>query len=153
MDFPAVRDSLKAQISAGVLQALSPNGDLRGRPLAALGSMLLPGLADRMVDSIVTPDGIALMIQQGRVRKANGPDSGAGRGAGREANGRVSVSYSYRTLDRFRVTVTRVNDYHKSLDLTLERRGLFSWKLVRIDLPPALFGDRQPADAAASPAP
>ncbi|MDB5978356.1 MAG: hypothetical protein JWR07_5116 [Nevskia sp.] len=144
VDFPAVRESLKGQISASVMKAMGSDPELRRNPFAALGGMLVPALTDRMVDSIVTPDGVAAMITQGKVNKPvqlQGQGSAAGDEKAGGKNEAVNVSYGYRTLDRFRVEVARKDDPQKVLSLTLERRGLFSWKLIRIELPDGVFGD------------
>jgi hypothetical protein len=106
------------------------------------------------VDSIVTPDGVAAMIQQGKVKNPEQPQGMAGAGGDGKTGGQnaVNVSYGYRTLDRFRVEVARKDDPEKTLALTLERRGLFVWKLIRIELPDSMFGDfaNKPAPAAVS---
>jgi hypothetical protein len=47
VDFPAVRESLKSQISAGVVKAVGSDPSLRGNPLGALGAMLVPALTGR----------------------------------------------------------------------------------------------------------
>jgi hypothetical protein len=85
---------------------------LSDNPFAALGAMLVPALTDRMIDSIVTPDGVAAMIKQGRVKQP-GRQRSPGGGSG-EAENDVKVSYSYRGLNRFRVTLARKSEPDKS---------------------------------------
>ena len=42
-------------------------------------------------------------------------------------------------MDRFRISLRRRDQPDVTLALTLERRGLFAWKLIRIDIPQSLF--------------
>ena len=51
------------------------------------------------------------------------------------ADDRIKRSYSYRNLDTFAVTLTDSQRPERKLDLLLERRAVFDWKLAGVDLP------------------
>jgi len=125
IDFPAVRESLKSQVSALMLKSIRNDPKLRDNPSANLGAMLAPAITDRAIDSMITPEGMNAIINQGRIN-AQSQAQPTPRPIPSAA------SFSYRTLDRFRVELRTDPD---PTFLTLERRGFFSWKLIRIDLP------------------
>jgi hypothetical protein len=138
VDFPAVRENLKSQITAGLLKSLSADPGMRDNPFATVGALLAPAITDRMVDNVVTPDGIALVLSKGTVtkpgrepRSEDPPATGASK---------LEAALSYRTIDRFHADLRPHDQPDTTLALTLERRGLFGWKLVRIDIPQSLFG-------------
>lgn len=131
VDFPAVRSSLKSQVSAYMLKAMRDDPDMRNNPFAGLGMLLAPTIIDRAVDAYVTPDAISMMV-------TTGSRPGRGRGDAEGQSGeprRLQVSYAFISPDRFRVDLRRPDDREgKPLGLVLERRGLLTWRLIRIDL-------------------
>jgi hypothetical protein len=131
VDFPAVRDSLKSQVSAAMTKRVNDDPGMKDNPFAGLGMMLMPTIVDRMVDTLVTPDGISALIRQGR--------PGADAAAGRTPNPDITYRYSYVGIDRFRVRMVNRKRDEPMPSLIFERRGLFSWKLIRLELPDTLF--------------
>ena len=126
VDFPAVRADLKPQLTQAVTTRMERDPQMRGNPLAGLGMILMPTILDRMIDSVVTPDGIAALVRAGKVGHS---------GAAAASSQRVDYDYQYVALDRFRVTLRRKGAADDSASLIFARRGLFSWRLVRIALP------------------
>lgn len=132
VDFPAVRASLKPQLSAAVTARVEREPGMRSNPLAGLGLMLVPTILDRMVDSVVTPRGIATLVRLGRT------------GSSGEAGGappRVDYDYGFSGFDRFRLTISRRDSGEQPVVLTFERQQWFAWKLVRIDIPQTMLAD------------
>jgi len=127
VDFPAVRESLKPQVSAAMLKRVDDDPKLKGNPFAGLGAVLMPAIADRMVDTLVTPDGISALIRHGR------PVAGAARAAA--PNPDIGFRYGYVSLNRFEVRLVNIKRDEPMPALIFERRGLFFWKLIRIELP------------------
>jgi hypothetical protein len=125
VDFPAVRDDFKAQINAVLL---AKTGNDPHNPLVQLGLLIVPAILDRLIDSYVTPDGVATMLTDARA-----PMPGNRRDP--EPRGHVKFVQGYDGLDRFKVTATEDRHPDKPLTFVLARRGLFGWKLVRITLP------------------
>ena len=136
VDFPAVRADLKPQLTAAVTTRMERDPAMRNNPLAGLGAMLMPSILDRMIDSVVTPEGIAALVRAGKV--GSGDTASA-------APRRVDYDLHYAALDRFDVTVRRKDAAGDPVRLVFQRRGLFSWKLIRIALPQS--GLTGPADA------
>jgi Protein of unknown function (DUF2939) len=137
VDFPAVRENLKSQIAAGLMKSMSADPEMLNNPFAAIGALLAPAITDRMVDSIVTPDGIALMLGQGKVSKPG--EEPRTESASAKDSSNLETTLSYRTRNRFRAELRRRDQPDTTLALTLERRGLFGWKLIRIDIPETVF--------------
>lgn len=134
VDFPSVRESLKSQLTIAMTEKMQSDPEMRSNPFAGLGMMIMPAMMGKMVDAYVTPDGMSAMMRSGRVRTARSAD---------QVKADVDYDYSYRTLDRFAVTA-KASD--AKLDevpsFVFERRGILSWKLVRIEMPAAAFADR-----------
>lgn len=138
VDFPAVRADLKPQLTAAVTTRMERDPAMRGNPLAGLGAMLMPSILDRMIDSVVTPEGIAALVRVGRVGHAE-TDS---------APQRVDYVFHYLARDRFAATLRRRGAAGDPVSLVFERRGLFTWRLVRIALPQSSLTEGAPGSTA-----
>ncbi|WP_066590065.1 DUF2939 domain-containing protein [Sphingomonas pruni] len=141
VDFPAVRADLKPQLTAAVTTRMEHDPQMRGNPFAGLGAMLMPSILDRMIDSVVTPEGIAALVRAGKVGHVE-TNSAAPR--------RVDYILHYITRDRFGVAVRRQGTVGDPVNLIFERRGLFAWKLVRIALPQSSLTDTAPDPGASA---
>ena len=130
VDFPAVRDDFKAQLNTAFMAKMQSDPGMKDNPFAAVGMLLVPAVIGRVIDSYITPQGIALMVA-----KARTPQQGARPSDG--DSGHIRSHSGYVSLDRFQAVVS--NDAHpdQSLTFVMERRGLVTWKLIRIALPPA----------------
>lgn len=140
VDFPAVRDSLKSQLKAVMARAIEQDPELRDNPFAAFGQLLMVGVVDKAVDAYATPDAIAQMVATSRAPSKISPSDHGPRVE--TAKPRVAadteIRYGYQGLDRFKATYRdKAKPNEPAFGLTLERQGLFRWKLVRIDLAPA----------------
>ncbi|WP_122466026.1 DUF2939 domain-containing protein [Brevundimonas lutea] len=135
VDFPAVREDLKAQLQDRLRRELGD--DRLSGSLAGLGLLLAPALIDGAVDAVVTPDAIAAIV-----RTAEAPDPGAAVPAPEAANpseleDETEVRYSYRDLNTFGARVFDPAEPDQSVDLIMTRQGLFAWRLTRVVLPEA----------------
>ncbi|MNR03529.1 hypothetical protein D3C85_1194260 [compost metagenome] len=85
------------------------------------------------VDAFVTPQAIAVMVQEGQAPKPDlakvEPEAGP-----KPESRKVRQSWGYRDLDTFAVTLTRDDQPDEQVSLLMKRRNLFSWKLAGIDL-------------------
>lgn len=131
VDFPAFRASLKDELSARMVAEMRKDDRLGG--LSGLGMMLAPTLVSGAVDAFVTPQAIALMVQEGKAPKADlakvEPET-----APKSESRKVRQSWGYRDLDTFAVTLTRDDQPEEQVSLLMKRRNLFGWKLAGIDL-------------------
>ena len=139
VDFPAVRADLKPQLTAAVTTRMERDPQIRGNPFAGLGAILMPSILDRMIDSVVTPDGIAALVRAGKVGRAE-PEAGSSQ--------RVDYDFRYIALNRFDLALRRHGAAGDPVHLLFERRGLFAWKLVRIALPQSSLTDGPPDSSA-----
>ncbi len=140
IDFPAVRDSLKSQLKAAMTRAVEQDPELRDNPFAAFGQLLMVGVVDKAVDAFATPDAIAEMVATSRAPEKLSPSEQGPRvetGKPRDKSD-TEIQYGFQDLDHFKATYRdKAKPDEPVFGLTLERQGLFRWKLVRIDLSPA----------------
>ncbi len=141
VEFDSVRQSLKDQLNAKVQRELG--GDIKQNPFAALGASLANMMVDGLLDTYMTPAGIARLMRgetpaPGIPESRPEPPSDNGGGAGSDTSGTerkklfADARMGYRSLHHFVVTVT--DDRHRQADFVLSRRGL-DWKLTAIVLP------------------
>ena len=133
VDFPSLRESLKAELNAELSARMSRDPRLAESGLGGLGMMLAPMILSGAVDTLVTPEVVAHMVTT-----AEAPDPTRRpppEPAGDEADGDdIHQSWGYRGLNAFAVTLTDRDQPDDHLALILERRGLFDWKLAAVDL-------------------
>jgi hypothetical protein len=136
IDFPAVRKSLKPQMTEALTG--QPDGERRKKhgPFGGLGRLLAPVIVDQALDTLVTPDTIAQLIRHGDPR----PSPSAGTTPPARP---LSYSYSYIGLDRFRVILVSPDHPESPAQLIFERRNLFWWTLVRLNLPKDILSARK----------
>ena len=133
VDFPSVRDSLKSQLSVAMAKKIEADPEIRDNPFAGLGKLMMPAIVNGIVDTFVTPDGIAAMIRgQKPTEKAK-----------LETNPDIQSSTEYVGLDRFRVRLRNVRLNEDGPSLLFERRGFASWKLIKLELPEKLLVARR----------
>jgi hypothetical protein len=137
VDFPAVRESVKAQMQAVMLKKML-GSELRTNPLAGLGMIFAGGMVNAIVDGIVTPDNLAAMINNGNAPVAPAtpaapaaPNAADGAGSG-SAFASPRITHGYDGLDAFKVTVHDPVTDSVSATWTLNRRAGFDWKLTDI---------------------
>jgi hypothetical protein len=112
IDFPAVRENLKRQLDSEVAKAARAAENGGWAPLEIIGRLgALWG--DRKIRKMVEPGGLEQML----------------------ANGELRPAFSYLTLDRVRVTLKRPGERDLPIALIMDRRGLFGWQVVKIELP------------------
>ena len=133
VDFPALRDSFKAELDGRMRAEMRE--ELRGEDsgLAALGMMLAPTLMDSAVDTLVTPEAVAFMVESGDA-PGDDADTQPSVGRDRDGGGDIRRSYGYRDINTFVVTLIDPDSPDQPLDLLMRRHGL-GWKLSGIDLP------------------
>ncbi|WP_379678720.1 DUF2939 domain-containing protein [Massilia consociata] len=132
VDFPALRESVKAELVAQ-LGAGSLVPQARDNPFAAFGKAMALAVIDPVVDAVVSPAGVTAMLEAGEVRIRREPDPAPAPGrASTDGEGdKVRYDLAYRSWDR--VAMTREGG--GSGAFILHRHGLWSWKLGGIELP------------------
>jgi len=142
VDFAAVRNSLKDQLNARLMGALETDRSLSDGPFGALGALLGPAIVDQVVEAAVTPAGVAAIVRSGRAPLSDIQPGSAAPPPPIEPPTTAdapkrNTSFAYTDLNLFRARTITADNPDQPLGWVLERRGLFSWKLVRIELPPA----------------
>ena len=128
VDFPRVRESLKAQMMAAMQAEMAKQAE-KDNPFAALGGMFATAMVGQMIDTIVTPDGLKAMVQHGEFK----PDATA------EKKPEQEWAVERDGLDRFRA-VPEAKVGEKVPKLLFKRDGL-SWRLVEIEMPAGGLGN------------
>ena len=71
VDFPALRESFKAQMLTFMGQQMK-DAD-KDNPLIGLGQMLAMGVINQLVETVVSPAGVMVMMQEGQPKVATPP--------------------------------------------------------------------------------
>ncbi|TCM19040.1 DUF2939 family protein [Novosphingobium sp. PhB165] len=124
VDFPAIRESLKSQMRAMVTAELAKEKD---NPFAAMGMAFAGAIIDPMIDGAVSPEGIKVMVESGKMKTPGQPV--ADQTKGEEAQWQIER----RGLDRF-TAHPKARDGEKAPTLIFKRDGL-GWELVDIEVP------------------
>ena len=132
VDFPALRESLKAELSAELAAHMRSDPRMEN-DLGGLGLILAPMLLSGAVDAVVTPEVVAQMVTTAEAPDPtvrDQPEPGDATDQGDD----IHQSWGYRDLNAFAVTLTDRDRPDQRLALIMERRGLFTWKLAAVDI-------------------
>jgi hypothetical protein len=130
VDFPKVRESLKAQFATRIDKGESADAG------AALGGLFARVLVDKMIDVAVRPETIMFAMREGRFKIENGaaregePDGAAGE--------RRKVVWRTERKGFDTVLFHAVDEGSANKDkmaLVMQREGFANWKLTDIRLP------------------
>lgn len=135
VDFAALRTDLRRQLN--VLTAERAKQKLEGSVLGNLAAAFGGALVDKVVDAVVTPEGLVLLFQGKSVLLG---------GVGQPVRVRpedveavfVNAQYSYTSLSTFVVRFPGESGRPGNATLLFRRDGL-SWKLSGLELPPDVF--------------
>ena len=124
VDFPALRDSVKSQL----LGSIARDAGDEGNTFAAIGRAFARVVADPLVDAIVSPAGVAAMVEHGKVSIGR-PTREDRTPAAEPARDKPRYALHYRGWSRFAVTAEDGGSF------VFRRDGLWRWKLAGIELP------------------
>lgn len=124
VDFPAIRESLKSQMRAMMVAEMAKEKD---NPFAAMGMAFVGAIIDPMIDSMVSPDGIKVMVESGKMKDPDKTVADQTKGEG------ADWEIERRGLDRF-IARPKAKDGDKVPSLIFKRDGL-GWDLVDIEAP------------------
>ncbi len=139
VDYPRVRDSLKAQMSAMVADKVGKPDS--SNPFAALGGMLGLAMVDTAVDAMVRPDIVMMGLRSGKFAPPpKSADAGSGTPQPAQPDPQQGPAWVYerKGLDRLVAYRSRngVAD-EAGVGIVFERNGFANWKLTDIRLPPS----------------
>lgn len=141
VDFPALRENLKNTFTAKLMAGDGKDKqDGMNALVAAFGSLVI----GKMVDMMITPEGLAQMMRGEKPNK----DRTAAK-AGQKKPGRAKVptepattgkqeverDWRYESWNRVVVSAKEKGSDEGPVGLVLQRQGLAAWKLVGIRLP------------------
>ena len=99
---------------------------------AALGAMLASTMVDKMIDGIVTPEGMTLMLKGKNLRDAE-QDSQDTQTAETQEQTKPEYEAGYTSMNDFEVVI-KDQDQSKEVKVLMVRDGL-SWKIHKIAVP------------------
>ena len=113
-DFPAVRQSMKEQMSLAMMAKMKEEEG--GSPFALLGAGIAASMLDGMIQGIVSPAGLAKIME----------------GKNRDPIQFDNAKLVYNDMDKFMIQLEKDGD---PLTVVLRRGGFASWKVTEIRLP------------------
>ena len=142
MDYPSVRQSFKDQMNAYMVKEMASK-ETNG--WEALGTMIATTMVDKMVDAVVTPEGMTLMLQGKDFKDSLKPytEQSSNQTISQE---KLDYSTRYLSMNMFEVTLKNPNN-EKQLKIIMERDGL-SWKVKKFVIP---MDEVKPQQAAQQP--
>jgi hypothetical protein len=87
-------------------------------------------VSDMAVDRLVTPDAIADLVRTGHAAHGHAESASASN----KGEKGPYLRYAYLTPDRFKVTIAPSKTAVGAVALIMDRRGLFSWRVERVEL-------------------
>lgn len=121
IDFPALRASLKQQMREQIAQEAAKRGE--ANPMQGAGALLASGFLDGVVDSVITPDGMAALLVTGSLVPMRD---------GKPAK-EIDWDVERTSLNSFRAVPKGENG--KAYPALVFTRSGLSWKLAAIDIP------------------
>ena len=128
IDFPSVKQSMKDQVKAAMVEELAASDEQDG--FEALGTMLAAAMIDPLIDGLVTPDGVALMLQGQKLDFDLNNDKPEDKLEVKNED--IDYKAGYLSFNRFKVQIIDADDPNESLDVIMHRDWL-SWKVTRIN--------------------
>jgi hypothetical protein len=125
VDFPAVRLGLDDQLDAILAARAETHQRVRQGGFERAVEAFLPSLGHQLINSIVTPDGVASLLRQ-HVKVAND-------GSGRPSLWEGQVVWL--TPNHVLVNYANVHRPELSFSIELERQEIFGWRVFRLNLP------------------
>lgn len=129
VDFPALRESVKGQMLIK-MQSEMQKPDMAANPLAGLGQMLVAGLVNQMVETLVSPAGVMLMLENGKPGK---PSDVAAAGAGVDTQAGTTRRKDF-AVDYQGWSKVFVHPKNEPGGFVFRRDGLMGWKLVAVKM-------------------
>ncbi len=127
IEFPTLRQNLKEQLNAAMLKNAAT--ELKDNPFAALAAGLASKMTEGIVDSFVTPSGLATLMEGKKPTPKTHSDEST---PPQEDDLFKNARYTYDSISRFSIWVP--NDTGEETRFVLQREGV-TWKLVNLIIP------------------
>jgi hypothetical protein len=137
VDFPAVRESVTGEVSHAVGSKLALGGRARG--LGGIAGAFAGALSSHVVNTLVTPQGIAGLVKGARSARDAARDAARGDGDADEGDkpkggSPVSTRQGYEGPNTFVVHLADKESGKERAALVLTRQGLASWRMTGVRL-------------------
>ena len=144
VDWTSVRGGLRDDMNAALGRVLSDSSSGEGALAGALAAVIGPGLIDQLVDSYVTPSGLATMLRSGQLEEqSNSPGSSDAENNDQGLFDRLEYAF-FSGPTTFRV---RLKPENEDFGITaLLRFENLSWRLTRVFLPLEALEQRTTAE-------
>lgn len=126
IDFPSVRESFKANMSAQMTRDMAKSKS--NNPFEAIGTALAVALINPMIDSLVTPEYLAMMMK-GENPQMSPPGIETRKPQPKTKESDTETSISYKGLNRFTMKVKKKDSADEPVEFIFRRDGIISWKL------------------------
>ncbi len=136
IDFPKVKKSIKPQISNQLKQKLNIN--LQIYFINNLASIIIDKMADSIVESIISPNGIRTLLLMGEVRMPQLGKSYENEliiedSTNQSKDKNVDIELYYKNINLF-VVKTSSNKVETIATFSWTRNGFFNWKLTHVTI-------------------
>jgi hypothetical protein len=130
VDFPRVRENLRAQFNAQIAASMAE--EMKNNPFAALGTLIGSAMVDKALEAFVTADGFARLMQEAmRDKPADTEPTPSQAEVAQKLYDKVGLEWL--SLSTIKAFVLDENG-QTATTLLLERSGL-TWRVVDIELP------------------
>lgn len=135
VDFVAIRESVKSNLMISMANKTSKekNKDSSGIIATALAAAFIGPI----IDSIVTPEGLAMMLKGDKpmIGERNDQENISAKPSAASEPDKPNISMSYKGLSVFVVSITNKNSREQAFELIFNRDGFISWKLCSLQFP------------------
>ena len=125
VDFSAVRQSLKDQLSVALSRYMATDPSLKNNPFTGFGSLLATAMIDRMVDVYCTPDMMAAAGKKDPGQRSSVQESFPISLPEPSIDWSKLENFTFLSLDRFRIGSEAVG--------SVARLEGFGWKIYRVE--------------------
>ncbi|GAB3637281.1 DUF2939 domain-containing protein [Hymenobacter arcticus] len=134
VDVPAVKESLKEQLTSMMQQKLTNDSELKSNPFGGLGMLFAGKMVETMVDAAVTPTHLVALIRGDRTKAFARDGEPTKEETSESLDSKADLEGSFNSTDRYTLKVLDKETHKQTVALTMHRDGL-SWRLTSIQLP------------------
>ncbi|MGI4871356.1 MAG: DUF2939 domain-containing protein [Janthinobacterium lividum] len=135
VDVPAVKESLKEQLTSMMQQKMASDSEMKDNAFAGLGMLFAGKMVETIVDAAVTPTHLVALIKGDRAAAFDkDSDTSAKESASEPLESKADLEGSYNSFDRYTLKMLDKKTHKQTVALTMHREGL-SWRLTSVQLP------------------
>ncbi len=134
IDFPSVRQSLKAQLNQQLQEQQKKSENMENDPFDELINLFATTMIDKIMDTMLNPENLTTLLQ-GKTLENSLDIKGSSKNENEVDNSNSEVSYetSYKSFNRFQVDIKKDKSADPDISVVMTRDGL-SWKVTELVL-------------------